>query len=64
MLTNDQIEKFRALYKKRFGKEIGKEDAQEKAERFMRLMKLIGGFAGREEHTIRDRRKAQRSKNT
>jgi hypothetical protein len=41
MLTDAQIEKFRALYKKRFGKEISKEDALIQGVKLARLVSLI-----------------------
>jgi hypothetical protein len=40
MLSNEQITKFQALYKNRFGEEISHEEAYEKGARLIRLIKL------------------------
>ena len=40
MLTDEQITKFQALYKNRFGKEIGREEAYEKGIKLIRLVRL------------------------
>ena len=37
----DQIVKFQEIYKKRFGKEISREEAEEKRAMLIRLVKLI-----------------------
>jgi hypothetical protein len=41
MLSEEQIEKFRALYKNRFGKEISREDAYERGAKLIQLIELI-----------------------
>jgi len=41
MLTNEQVQKFQDIYRKRFGKEISKEDALEKGIKLVRLMEII-----------------------
>jgi hypothetical protein len=41
MLTEDQIKTYQALYKNRFGKEIGREEAIEKGTKLLRLVELI-----------------------
>lgn len=41
MLTDEQIKKFQALYKERFGREIGKEAAYEQGVKLVRLMSVI-----------------------
>lgn len=41
MLSDFQISKFRELYKKRFGKEISREEAYEKGVKLIRLVELI-----------------------
>ncbi len=41
MLTNYQVKKFQALYRKRFGKEISKEAALEQGIKLVRLMEII-----------------------
>jgi hypothetical protein len=41
MLSNEQIIKFQTLYKNRFGKEIGREEAYEKGIKLIRLIELI-----------------------
>jgi len=41
MLSDEQILKFQMLYKKRFGKKIGREEAYEQGIKLIRLMELI-----------------------
>lgn len=41
MLSDEQITKFQALYKNRFGKEISREDAFEQGAKLIRLVELI-----------------------
>ena len=41
MLSDEQIKKFQMLYKKRFGKEISREEAYEKGANLIRLVELI-----------------------
>ena len=41
MLSDDQVRKFQALYRNRFGKEISREEAYEKGARLIRLVELI-----------------------
>ena len=41
MLSDEQITKFQTLYKNRFGKKIGREEAYEKGAKLIRLVELI-----------------------
>lgn len=41
MLSDEQVTSFQALYKKQFGREIGKEEALEKGAKLVRMMQLI-----------------------
>lgn len=41
MLSDEQITKFQVLYKNRFGREIGREEALEKGIKLIRLMQLV-----------------------
>ena len=41
MLTNEQVDKFQDIYRKRFGKEISRADALEKGIKLVRLMEII-----------------------
>lgn len=41
MLSDEQIKKFQAIYKKRFGKEISREEVYEKGAKLMRLIELV-----------------------
>lgn len=41
MFTDEQIEKFQAIYKNRFGIEISREEALEKGISLVRLVKLV-----------------------
>ena len=40
MLSDEQITKFQALYKNRFGKEISREEAYEQGTKLIRLIEL------------------------
>jgi len=58
MLTDDQIKKFQALYKKRFGKEISKEAALEQGVKLVRLMEIVYRPMTKEEYeAVQKRRK-------
>jgi hypothetical protein len=41
MLTDEQIEKYRELYKKHFGKEISKSDALEQGTKLINLIETV-----------------------
>lgn len=41
MLSDEQIRKFQILYKKRFGKEISREEALEQGTKLFRLVELV-----------------------
>ena len=41
MLSETQVQKFQELYRKRFGKEIGREEAYEKGVKLLRMMELV-----------------------
>ena len=41
MLSDDQIIKFQALYKKHFGEEITREEAYEQGAKLIRLVRLV-----------------------
>jgi len=41
MLSHEQITNFQALYRKRFGREITREEAYEKGAKLMRLVEII-----------------------
>ncbi|MFA6619098.1 MAG: hypothetical protein WCT23_08535 [Candidatus Neomarinimicrobiota bacterium] len=41
MLTKEQVEEFRQIWKEEFGEEISYEYAEEKGERLVELMRLI-----------------------
>lgn len=65
MLTDAQVEKYRALYRKRFGKEISKEEALEQGIKLVRLMELIYRPMTVEEYeVIQVRRKEKGRKST
>ena len=40
-LTDDQIIQYQTLYKNRFGREIGKEDAQREADKLIQMVRRI-----------------------
>lgn len=52
MLSKEAIEKFRAIYKQCFGKEISKEEALEKGVKLLRLMSLVYRPMTKEEFKI------------
>ena len=41
MLTDEQVDKFQDIYRKRFGKEISRADALEKGIKLVRLMDIV-----------------------
>lgn len=41
MLSDEQIKSFQVLYKNRFGKEIGRDEAYEQGVKLLRLVELI-----------------------
>ncbi len=41
MLSDEQVTKFQALYKRQFGREITKDEALEKGIKLVRMMQLI-----------------------
>lgn len=41
MLSPAQVEEFRAIYKKQFGKELSKEEALDKGSQLVRLMQFV-----------------------
>jgi hypothetical protein len=41
MFTDEQITKFQALYKNRFGREISREEAYDKGAKLIRLVRLV-----------------------
>lgn len=59
MLTDEQISKFQALYKNRFGKEIGREEAYEKGAKLIRLIELIYRPMTEEEYALVQKRREQ-----
>jgi hypothetical protein len=57
MLTDEQVKKFQAIYRKRFGKEISQEAALEQGIKLVRLMEIIHRPMTKEEYeTIQKRR--------
>ena len=58
MLSDEQITKFQLLWKNRFGKEIGREEAYEKGVKLLRLIQLIYRLMTEEEYKrLQERRK-------
>lgn len=41
MLSDEQITKFQTLYKNRFGRDLGREEAYEKGVKLLRLFEII-----------------------
>ncbi len=62
MLSDEQIKKFQAIYRNRFGTEISKEKAYEKGVKLVRLMELIyKPMAQNEYNEMQKRRKETQS---
>ncbi len=59
MLSNEQIEKYQAIYKKYYGKEISREEAYEQGIKFIRLIKLIYKPMTKEEYQILQKRREE-----
>lgn len=58
MLSNEQIIQFQELWKKRFGKEISREEAYEKSAKLIRLVQLTYKPITEEEYSdLQKRRK-------
>ena len=58
MLTDQDIEKFRGIYKTRFGKEITAEEADEKGSKLIRMVELIyQPMTEKEFQIVQERRK-------
>jgi hypothetical protein len=53
MLTDEQIKKFQALYKKRFGREVGEAEAREQGDRLARLVDLLCRPGSRSTHATK-----------
>ncbi len=50
MISDERVAKFQALYKSRFGREIGRREALEKGIKLVRLMQLVVGSKQAESH--------------
>lgn len=58
MLSDEQITKFQTLYKNRFGKEIGREEAYEQGVKLIRVVELIyKPMTEKEYNQLQDRRR-------
>ena len=58
-LSDEQIAKFQALYKKHFGKDISKEKALAKGTQLIRLIELIYQPMTKDEYALLQERKRQ-----
>lgn len=59
MLSDEQITKYQALYKSRFGKEISREETYEKGVKLMRLIELVYKPITEEEYKIVEKRRRE-----
>jgi hypothetical protein len=57
MLSDEQITTYQQLYKKRFGKEIPRDDALEQGIKLKRLMELIYKPMSEDEYQMLERRR-------
>ena len=62
MLTDEQIKKFQAIYRKRFGKEISKEAALEQGIKLVRLMQIIHRPMTKEEYEAIQKRREEKGR--
>lgn len=58
-LSDEQIAKFQVLYKKRFGKDISKEEAHTKGIRLIRLIEIIYQPMTKQEYALLQERRQQ-----
>ena len=58
-LTDENITSFQALYKQRFGKEINREEAYEKASKLVRLMQIVYKPMTKEEYEVTQKRREE-----
>ncbi len=59
MISNEHIQKFKKLYKNRFGKELSDAEAQEKGSALMRFMKIIYKPMTQKEFEMVEKRRQQ-----
>ena len=59
MISNEELEEFKAIYKKRFGTELSNQDALEKATRLLTLMKIVYKPMTREEYDAVQKRREE-----
>ncbi len=59
MLSDEDVEKFRTIYKNRFGKEISREEACEKGVKLVRLMELIYQPMSKQEYADLQKRREE-----
>lgn len=59
ILTNEQVKKFQAIYRKSFGKEISKEAALEQGIKLVRLMEIIYKPMTKEEYEMIQKRRKE-----
>ena len=61
MLSDEQITKFQALYKNRFGKEISRAEAYEQGAKLIRLVELIYKPITEEDYLLLQKRRQETS---
>jgi hypothetical protein len=59
VISNEELEEFKAIYKKRFGTELSNQDALEKATRLLTLMKIVYKPMTREEYDAVQKRREE-----
>lgn len=59
MLSDKQITTYQALYKKRFGRELSREDALEQGTKLVRMMQLIYKPMTEEEYQMLEKRRKE-----
>lgn len=59
MISKEQLEKFKVLYKNRFGKELTDQEALEKGTSLVRLMELIYKPMTMEEYKLLQKRRKE-----
>ncbi len=61
MLSSDQIQKFQAIYKNRFGRLLTEKEACEKGSRLIRLMEIIYRPMTEAEYKLLQKRRREKS---
>ena len=59
MISQDQLEEFKAIYKKQFGTELSDQEALEKATKLLRLVEIIYKPITKDEYEMVQKRREE-----